>query len=251
MAVDMTKVPSTADYNPAPGTYMARLVRVVEEGKQKTTFNGTERVQNRIRLQFELYGDSNVIKLNDGSVAFKTIDTGSITYSASTKSNTFKYFSALRAASNKPDATTFKELLGVGVMVTLEQNGKYINLSKTNLPTKAATLDPATGNSIPLTVPQPKADTFYFDWDNPTMEAWQKLFIPGTKDDGTPKNWLQERLLDAENFKGSPLDMMLNGLADSLDDSVPDYSGAADATEASEEEQALAALAAQQGATNG
>jgi hypothetical protein len=48
-----------------------------------------------------------------------------------------------------------------------------------------------------------------FLWGNPTPETWDSLYIDGEKDDGTSKNWIQEKIMSATNFEGSPLHLML------------------------------------------
>lgn len=48
-----------------------------------------------------------------------------------------------------------------------------------------------------------------FLWGNPTQETWDSLYIDGEKDDGTSKNWIQEKIMSATNFEGSPLHLML------------------------------------------
>lgn len=61
-----------------------------------------------------------------------------------------------------------------------------------------------------------------FLWSHPTKETWDTLFIDGTRkvkrEDGTEveesKNWLQELAMSAKDYKGSPLELMLNKLTD-------------------------------------
>ena len=64
--------------------------------------------------------------------------------------------------------------------------------------------------------------TRLFLWSNPTPETWDTLFVDGTRKvkqaDGTEveesKNWLQELVMSAKDFKGSALDLMLSKLTD-------------------------------------
>lgn len=61
-----------------------------------------------------------------------------------------------------------------------------------------------------------------FLFGNPTKETWASLFIEGTrtvKDDKgvekeVSKNWLQEKILSATNYHGSPLEALMNDLGD-------------------------------------
>lgn len=63
-----------------------------------------------------------------------------------------------------------------------------------------------------------------FLWNNPTKETWDSLFIDGTREvkDGdkvtqVSKNWLQNQILAATNFPGSPLEDMLSGSEELLE----------------------------------
>lgn len=70
-----------------------------------------------------------------------------------------------------------------------------------------------------------------FIWDYANKESWDSLFIDGTrtvKDDKgvereVSKNWLQEVILSAKNYHGSPLEALLNNIGGlSLDAQEPD-----------------------------
>lgn len=59
-----------------------------------------------------------------------------------------------------------------------------------------------------------------FIYDHPTKESWDSLFIDGTRtvknEDGTEsevsKNWIQESIVQAEDFHGSALEAFLAGI---------------------------------------
>lgn len=64
-------------------------------------------------------------------------------------------------------------------------------------------------------------DLKLFLWDNPQPKFWESLFIEGTytrkvgdKEEEVSKNFIQEKILGAKNFEGSPLQGMLQGLDD-------------------------------------
>ena len=50
-----------------------------------------------------------------------------------------------------------------------------------------------------------------FLWDRPTKEDWDSLFVEGKWDNGDSKNYVQEKILEATDFEGSPLHQLLEG----------------------------------------
>lgn len=96
--------------------------------------------------------------------------------------------------------------------------------------------DPETGESTRIKVPElleGPGSRKVFLWAQPNQACWDSLFIDGEKDerdaDGketgkkVSKNWLQQKILGATNFKGSPLDILLTdagGLEDMADGAV-------------------------------
>lgn len=69
--------------------------------------------------------------------------------------------------------------------------------------------DPLEEKYVDLPRGNPTAPIRIFLWGNPTPETWDSLYIDGEKDDGTSKNWIQEKIMSASNFEGSPLHQML------------------------------------------
>lgn len=73
-------------------------------------------------------------------------------------------------------------------------------------------------------IPLPEIDDSLkrvFLWNNPTMEQWEKLYVEGEFDDGNSKNFLQEEILNATDFHGSAVDLMLRGGGKSLPTPTP------------------------------
>jgi len=82
----------------------------------------------------------------------------------------------------------------------------------------------------PIKVAPPLTDLKLFLWDNPDMEQWASIYIPGeyaahTDDSGKvlrparSKNVLQERIMSALNWLGSPMQILLEeGNLDDVDD---------------------------------
>lgn len=80
--------------------------------------------------------------------------------------------------------------------------------------------DPDTGDVVPVDVPPPLTTLHGFLWDNPSIEQWDSIFIPGEFPErrgqngellapAKSKNLLQERIMQAVNFKGSPIHTLL------------------------------------------
>lgn len=78
-----------------------------------------------------------------------------------------------------------------------------------------------TGEVKPLKVREVISDLQLFLWDNPKPMFWDSLYIEGTytkkvgdKEEEVSKNFLQEAIMGAKNYEGSPLQAMLEGLDD-------------------------------------
>ena len=78
-----------------------------------------------------------------------------------------------------------------------------------------------TGETKPMKVRPVIGGLQLFFWDNPTPQLWGSLFIEGSykktvneKEIDVSKNYIQEAILGAKNYEGSPLEAMLEGLDD-------------------------------------
>lgn len=69
--------------------------------------------------------------------------------------------------------------------------------------------DYETGETRKVNVAPAKSEIICFVWNKPLLKMWNAIHIEGTTDDGRSKNWMQERCLEAVDFKGSPLQAML------------------------------------------
>lgn len=144
-----------------------------------------------------------------------------------------KLFNAM--TYGRADKKHMAQMLGEGFLVTVihaesgegDNKRTYANLRNkegtwfVNAPrTQADPLDPESQPKA-IKVPEGLRPVRIFLWDNPTKETWDSLFIDGTrtvkdgnKETQISKNWLQEKIMSAKNFQGSPLDAMLNKLTD-------------------------------------
>jgi hypothetical protein len=103
--------------------------------------------------------------------------------------------------------------------------------------------DPETGEVRSVQVAPPKSPIMGFIWNDPDMEQWESIFIDGEyperKDKegnvtkaASSKNVIQLRIRAADNFKGSPIDELLQSKGIALD--LP---GVSDPDEGPEEEE--------------
>jgi hypothetical protein len=85
------------------------------------------------------------------------------------------------------------------------------------------TVDAITKQKKTYAIPEATQPLRLFLWNNPTKATWDSLFIDGTREvedketkkkKTVSKNWMQEDIMAATNFKGSPLDTFLNGVAE-------------------------------------
>lgn len=207
VSVDMNEATAGGGGKEIPaGRYFGRIVEYIDCGNQPQSFQGKKKEPApEFRLGIAVWGEG--ISEPDGTPyidrPFK------MAVKRNEKAKTYLAFKALNY-KNDPKITHFAQFLGEAFIFTYEdavtKQGKpytRINLEKT-LPAR----DVMSGQ--PYQVPE-VADALYnlFLWDFPSLEAWDKLFIEGTNDEGKSKNWLQETILGATNFSGSPLHQLM------------------------------------------
>ena len=197
------------------GYAFGRLVAYVELGDIVQEFNGEAKAPApHMFLGFAIWGAG--YQNEDGSPGY--ITTYDLSLSNNGKAKAFKLFKKL---NYKGGATTFAQMLGENFLVKIVHHTAKAPGSKPRsiidiegfLPPREQVS--GTPYTIPPAGAQDVADSMYklFLWDTPTPETWATLFIDGKRDDGTSKNWLQDKVMEATNFIGSPLDIMLGGVA--------------------------------------
>jgi hypothetical protein len=139
---------------------------------------------------------------------FPSVNSYDISLSRNVKSNSIKIFNSM---NYKRDVTTFPELLGRLFLLKIshaERDGKKVH--RVDWKSIQAPIDPMT--ATPYEAPEAPDDVYrLFLWNHPTKEQWDSLFIEGSRDDGTSKNFIQEDLMKAVDFLGSPLEALLAG----------------------------------------
>ncbi len=211
-----------------PGIAFAQLIEVVELGKQPQEYNGQAKDPvMEIQLAFALTGQCQTPDAN-GAFEKYTNEDGtpyiirpySMAMSRNEKAAAFKLFKAL---NYKGTAKTFGQLLGQKWLVNVvhvpkSQKDKTI-VSRLDMGSFRPAIDPMSGQPYPI----PDAPDSYFKafaWAKPTLAAWDSLFVEGEwaaveAKDGKParpaqsKNRVQETILGAIDFDGSPLQALL------------------------------------------
>lgn len=219
---------------PDAGPGGARLIEYIELGKHIKSYPGKpDKEVDMVMLGFELVGKRWPATNEETGREKPFIIRITEAKSLNEKANFFKLFSRLnyegtakhfaQLVSNAYKATVVHRTSGEG-----KEQKTYANLKDdsgyTIVPPFVDQADDE-GNITRKRVAFPEAVSplKIFLWDLADKEQWDSLFIDGTfgdkKDDkgnviegsGTSKNWIQERIKAAKNFKGSPIDQVLSG----------------------------------------
>lgn len=209
------------DYTPPPGGVTgARLVGYYEVGQHQGEYKGAPKVNNTVKLVFELIGAKHPPKEVDGQ-KIPTRLTMTMNLSTNEKAGFYKLFSRLRT-----EETHMVQLLGKPVLLEVKHAVRgegaskrtYANIDRDSVrkPTYQQ-LNPATQEleDKVLEVGPALTPLGMFVWDFATPEMWDSIFIAGEweerKDDkGTviapakSKNVLQAEIASALNFKALP-----------------------------------------------
>lgn len=217
---------------PAEGLCRLRFVAYIELGKHHDEkYNKT---RDKVMLTFELSGPKHEPKkMEDGTLIPHRISITE-TLSLNEKANFYKLF---RAMNYDGTCTHIAQLLGNEFLGTVVHNkskdGKrtYANLRGDSGYTirKPYVEDPETGEVRKIPAAPQVSETRCFLWDYADKDMWDSIFIDGeyeqeTNDAGEvtrparSKNVFQERIKSAVNFKGSPIEEILEHGALNLGD---------------------------------
>jgi len=193
------------------GYAFGRLVEYVELGNHAQEFQGKAKdPAMEVQLGFALYGEG--YQNDDGTPYIVRLYPFAL--SQNEKARAFLLFKSLNW---KGTAKSFGQLLGEAFLVKIEHTAKSKTdatiVSRIDLKGFLPPLDPVT--RAPYPIPMPADDLFrLFLWAKPTKAGWDALHLDGKYDDGKSKNVVQEQILSALNFDGSPLQAMLlaNGI---------------------------------------
>ncbi len=191
------------------GQYVGRVVEYTDYGTQPQEYQGAAKEPApEVRLGVCLfYTDPE----KAGDPAPYVLRAREFAVSRNEKATAFKAFSALNYKRDK-NIKHFAQFLGEAFLFSVAvKKGKQAPFREYNViewDKTAPPKDPMTKQDY--AVPE-AADELYklFLWYNPTKEGWDGLHIDGQRDDGTSKNFIQEKILGALDYQGSPLQLLL------------------------------------------
>lgn len=215
---DQSKESSFERELPAAGLCHLRFVGYVELGKHYGTFKGVQKKnpEREVKLTFEVVSPRHT----QGKEYPITISLNTLSISTNAKSKYHKLFKAMamgdetikhlaqclgKAYCGKIFHNTYKNKKGEEVTIATLQNPDTREFAI--FPPIAE--DYETGETKKINVAPAKSEKICFVWNKPLLKMWKAIEIGGTTDDGRSKNWMQERCLEAIDFKGSPLQAML------------------------------------------
>lgn len=200
--VDMTVTSTGGGGGLMPaGFAMARMVTYIELGLHPDSFDEKKAPGHNIKVGFKLFG---------GEYEGRFISTFDLKLSNNEKAKTKQFFDKLNWDGS---LRHFAQGLGRAYLVpiTLEKNKQGKEVNRLNLGGILPPIDPVSKANYP--VPELGSDDLrYFFFDKPTKESWDSLFVDGSWDDGGSKNVMQEKILKALNFPGSPLEQLISGV---------------------------------------
>ena len=210
VVTDMNEVTTGGGFKIWPeGNAIARLIWYIETGNhaQKDHKTGTMKAPApQMKMAFAMFSPN--YTQDDGSPGI--IISYDTTISQSEKANATKIFKKMNW---KGTAKHFSQFLTEPFIINIKQRkdatgkvvGSYVDLKEISAPVEPL-------SKQPYSCPEVSTDLLkLFMWDTPTKEMWDSLFIDGTRDDGSSKNWLQEQIMKATNFPGSPIEHLIFG----------------------------------------
>lgn len=188
------------------GFCIGTLVEYVEFGQQPQEFNGVAKDPAlEFQLGFALWGEG--YQNDDGTpYIFRPYP---MALSRNEKATAFLTFKAMNW---KGTAKHFAQLLGQSFLLKVVHKKPKDQTQKVkSVLDLKATLPPLDAlTKQPYPVPPVPADKLkLFLWSHPTVEAFASFYQEGKYDDGNSKNSVQEKMLSALDFHGSPLHMLL------------------------------------------
>ncbi len=207
---------------PAEGRAYARLVEYIELGAHIGTYQGKPKAKpdHLVRLVIELSGKKYPpITLEDGTVTPQKMFF-EMNISTNEKSRFYKLFRAINGMYGdkyKHFASMVADNVAFIVQITHRKSGEgadarvFANVWKDGA-WQVQSLVKYNEDGEPdgfYTVVPALSATKIFLFNRPRLIDWNQLFIEGTRDDGTSRNWIQERILNAVNFDGSALEALL------------------------------------------
>lgn len=224
-----------------PGKCKLRFISYIELGMQAGSFQGKPTVKDKVLLGFEVSGPKYPPTILDDGTKIPYRVSIEENYSLNEKAHFKKLFDRMNYSGK---AQHMAQLLGdafsgelfhrkyakkgeakddpskwTGVAVELRAKGGDYQV----LPPRFQPMD-EEGNPVGemqmMKIDPPISEIRGFIWDHPDMEQWSSIFIEGEyperKDDkgvvvapAKSKNMFQAKIMQAKNFKGSPIEALL------------------------------------------
>ena len=192
------------------GFTLARLVGVIELGDRENTYKGEKKPPVRqLMLQFAMYSEG--YTYDDGKPGI--ISTMGLSMTTTEKSKLPKIFAKMQITKAEKH---FAELLGQAYLINIKHTKKddktYVNI---DLDDVRLAIDPISKQWYPC----PALDESLvrlFLWDKPSQAMWDSLLIKQQDGSVSDKQWLQDLLMTAVNFNGSPLQRLLDPSATAM-----------------------------------
>lgn len=177
------------DYElPEEATYMGRLARVIELGKHEDKYGEKDRVV------FGFLVPEMTINI-DGVEKQRMFWTFPLNKKNNAEATVIKYMKALN-----PEAAGYEDIMGKPCGIEF----KHKTVDGTTRANIANITRPMRG----VDVPEPDCDVYFFDFENPSREVWDKL-----------SENRQEKIKSALNYEGSAVQEMLEGGSSDQDQS--------------------------------
>jgi hypothetical protein len=240
--IDQNEVSSGGEYElPKAGRAFMRLVEYVELGSHQEDFQGVPKksLTPLCRVTVELSG-KNYPAADVEGVKFPMRMGFTMGISSNDKAKFYKLFRALNGMHGnkyKHMAQMAADNIAFIGTISHNSNGKegkdkreYANLwDNSQWPVEAPMKrifneddeEDTEGTLVPLTVAPALSPTRIFLFNAPRLVDWAKLYIEGTREDGSSKNWMQDLILSAGNFNGSALDALLQDIPVPTGESKP------------------------------
>lgn len=188
------------------GYALGRLIEYVELGNHAQEFQGKAKEPAlEVQLGFALWGQG--YQNEDGTPYI--IRPYSFSISRNEKARAFLLFKAMNW---KLTAKSFAQLLGDGYLVKIVHEAKSKTdatvVSRIDLKGFLPPHDQLTRQPYPIP-DVPDEQYRLFMWNRPTKAGWDALHVDGKYDDGKSKNFVQEKMMAALDFQGSPLQQLL------------------------------------------
>lgn len=218
---------------PAAGKTVARFIEYVELGVHpQKAFKGKEKPDvEYVRIAFELNSPKHVkeIEIDGNKKNVANIISLTLAKKFGEKAAFKKLFNKM--VYGRENIKHMARMLGEGFVIDLvhntvgegEDKKTYANMASKDgewFISAPRVTNPLTDEITNIPVPEPLNPKRVFLWDNPNKPTWDSLFIDGTRtvkdekgvEKEVSKNWLQQKVQSAKNYKGSPLDAMLGGV---------------------------------------